>query len=416
VPPPPMLATINSGGESRDVVVQTGKHPTMFIFDRDTGEPVFPVIDKPVPRDVVPGEQACATQPWPLHPDPLVRTSLYESDITRITPESHAFVLERFRQLRTGPTYTPASIEGTITMPGIHGGNQWGGGAFDPETNIVYVNVNNVPFILRLDPIPPDQFEEMTAVQRARHTYTANCAVCHGADRQGNPGVPRLVDLPHTTGELRTIIAAGFGNMPAFPTLSDSQLDELVAYLESEVDATGFDPATEIGGELTWSGSGGRADLEWTTTTPQYVNSLSYFTDHMGLPAIQPPWGELVAIDIAEGQILWKVPLGEYPVLVDSLGIRNTGTENLGGLVATAGGLIFVAATKDSKFRAFDKSNGQVLWEFQMDAPGFSSPSVYEIDGRQYVAIVAGGGARRFRAPHVAPGIGRKVHVFALPD
>lgn len=201
--------------------------------------------------------------------------------------------------------------------------------------------------------------------------------------------------------------------MPSFSYLADDELSSLMAYLESDADETEaprlFD---DENGDLTWSGEGyGR---EWTTSTPQYVNTVRYFVDHMGYPAIQPPWGELVAVDVAEGEILWKVPLGEYPELVE-MGITDTGTENIGGPALTAGGLIFIAATADSKFRAFDKNTGETLWEYQMEALGLSSPSVYEIDGKQYVAIVAGGGARRYTA-EVARGLGRTIYVFALPD
>jgi quinoprotein glucose dehydrogenase len=141
---------------------------------------------------------------------------------------------------------------------------------------------------------------------------------------------------------------------------------------------------------------------------------LDYFTDHMGYHAIKPPWGKLVAVDVAKGDILWSIPLGEYPGLVE-MGIRNTGVENFGGMAVTKGGLIFIGATEDSRFRAFDKTNGELLWEFEMDAPGFSSPSVYEIDGRQYVAIVAGGGGGRYRSPVTGP-LGKRLHVFALPE
>ncbi len=418
LPPPPMLATINSEGESRDVVVQTGKHPTMLVLDRDTGEPVFPVVDKPVPMEAVPGEEPYPTQPWPLKPEPLVRTSMYESDITDITPESHDAVLKKFRKLKTGPVYTPPSIEGTIITPGIHGGNEWGGPSYDPETNTVYVNVNNIPFILTLIPMKPDQYGDMTSVRRGNVTYNSQCAVCHGAQRQGSPGVPALTDLQLSSDTLRTVVTEGRNNMPAFPSISGEDLDDLITFMESDVDETGTADTTSTfesdDTNFTWSGE--RDGLEWTTSTPQYVPELNYLTDHMGLPGIKPPWGELVAVDIDKGEIKWKVPLGEYPVVVDSLGIDGkTGAENFGGLVTTAGGLIFIAATEDSKFRAFDKSNGELLWEFQMEAPGFSAPSVYEIDGKQYIAIVAGGGGKRFRSPVSQP-IGRKVHVFALPD
>ena len=184
-------------------------------------------------------------------------------------------------------------------------------------------------------------------------------------------------------------------------------------YLQSEPGEAESTANIDLNDEsLTWSG--GEGELAWSTSTPQYTAALDYFTDHMGYHAIQPPWGKLVAVDVAKGDILWSIPLGEYPELVE-MGIRNTGVENFGGMSVTKGGLIFIGATEDSRFRAFDKSNGELLWEFEMDAPGFSSPSVYEIDGRQYVAIVAGGGGGRYRSPVTGP-LGKRVHVFALPE
>lgn len=413
IAPAPMLATITKDdGVEQDVVVQTGKQGKVFIFDRDTGESLFPIVEKPVPTDAAPGEVPYPTQPWPLKPDPLVRTTFYESDLTNITPESHASALEKFKKLKPGPMYTPPSIEGTIVQPGIHGGNEWGGPAFDPETNIAYVNVNDFPFILTLDPMQPDQFADMSDLQRGRTIYNAQCAVCHGGERQGGTGLP-LDNLAFSADSLKQIITQGRNAMPAFLYFEDDELDNVVAFLQSEPSETGSTPDINLSDEnLTWSG--GEGDLAWSTSTPQYVAQLDYFTDHMGYHAIKPPWGKLVAVDVAKGDIKWSVPLGEYPELV-KMGIRNTGVENFGGMAVTKGGLIFIAATEDNRFRAFDKTNGELLWEFEMDAPGFSSPSVYEIDGRQYVVIVAGGGGGRYRSP-VSQDIGRRVHVFALPE
>ena len=409
----PMLATIaHDDGTEQDVVVQTGKQGKFFVFDRDTGESLFPIVEKPVPTEAAPGERAYPTQPWPLKPDPLVRTSFYESDLTDISPESHASALEKFKKLKAGPMYTPPSIEGTIVQPGIHGGNEWGGPAFDPETNISYVNVNDFPFILTLVPMPPDQFADMSELQRGKTIYAGQCAACHGAERQGGTGMP-LLELAYTDDELQTIITQGRNAMPAFQYFKDDQLDLLVGYLKSEPGEAESTADIDLTDEtLTWSG--GEGMTAWSTSTPQYVAALDYFTDHLGYHGIKPPWGKLLAIDVAKGDILWSIPLGEYPGLVEK-GIRNTGAENFGGMAVTAGGLIFIGATEDGMFRAFDKTNGELLWEFQMDAPGFSSPSTYEIDGRQYVAIVAGGGGARYRSPVTGP-LGRRLHVFALPE
>ena len=201
--------------------------------------------------------------------------------------------------------------------------------------------------------------------------------------------------------------------MPAFPSLNEETLDEVVAFLQSKPGEIKSTADVDLNDEnLTWSG--GEGELSWSTPTPQYIPHLDYFTDHMGYHAIKPPWGKLIAVDVAKGEIKWSIPLGEYPGLV-KMGIRHTGAENFGGMAVTDGGLIFIAATEDNRFRAFDKTNGELLWEFEMAAPGFSTPSTYEIDGKQYVVIVAGGGGGRYRSPVTQP-MGKRVHAFALPQ
>lgn len=416
LPPAPILATISKDGEARDVVVQLTKMGFIFVLDRDTGEPVFPVVDRPVPASKVPGEEAWPTQPHPVLPPPLIRQEFYETDLTNITPESHAHVLEIFKQHETGPLYTPASRAGTITQPGHLGGLQWHGGAFDPETNVLYVNANETTTIHQLVPLEPDNvMSDQTPVQRGRSIYNANCTACHGMNKQGNaPSFPPLNDLQDDSEEIQSIITDGFGGMPPFSQFSDEELNDLVAYLES--DETGDSPGGDLaspevleqtGATPTWSG--GEGVWEWSTTTPQYANNAPFFVDHMGYPAIKPPWGTLNAVDLGTGRILWKKPLGEYPELVE-MGIRNTGTINMGGAVLTAGNVIFIGATMDEKFRAFDKFTGEVLWEYQLPAGGYATPSVYEIDGKQYVVIAAGGGAK--------PGtpLGDSIIAFGLPD
>lgn len=411
LPPSPMLVTTTTEAGTRDVVVQMGKLPFMFVLDRDTGEPVFPVLEMPVPAfKGVPGEQPHPTQPWPIKPPPLVRTAMYESDITDITPESHAYVLEQFKKYRTGPVYTPASIEGTITTPGIHGSVEWPGGAFDPATNMVFVAVNELPTVHTLTPIAPDNpVKNMTPVQRGARMYNTNCAHCHGLNKVGNPPFPPLTNLTKSDDEIKQILENGYGEMPSFSNLSDDEKNSIIAYLNDHTTgAEGIgtaqpDSANQV---PVWSGTGSGGD--WKTTTPQYVNRARFFVDHMGFPAIKPPWGQLIAVDIAEGEIRWKVPLGEYPELV-KMGIRNTGTEVFGGPVVTAGNIIFIGGTPDEKIRAFSKHDGTLLWEYQLPAGAYATPSVYLIDGKQYVVICAGGAGK------LGTRAGKSVIAFAIP-
>jgi quinoprotein glucose dehydrogenase len=374
-PPAPILTTITAEGKSRDAVVQLTKMGLTFILDRDSGEPLFPVAELPVPASLVPEEEAWPTQPFPLKPPPLVRLMLTEADLTNITPEARTAVREQFRNYKSGFLYTPASEQGTITLPGHQGGVEWGGGSFDPYSNVLYVNANEAPTINKLlKYYEQENLATATPIQRGALIYNKNCTSCHGANRQGNlPTFPPLTNLQLSSQEIRTLLHEGRGLMPAFSQLPDAQVNDLIAFLESGADEV--------------------QPIEAGSARVRYSNEAPFFVDPNGFPAISPPWGTLNAIDLHKGEILWKVPLGEYPELV-AKGIRNTGAKNFGGPVATAGDVIFIAATPDEKIRAFSTHSGDVLWEYKLPAGGYATPSVYMIDGKQYVAIAAGGGGK----------------------
>ncbi|WP_154854987.1 outer membrane protein assembly factor BamB family protein [Cyclobacterium xiamenense] len=397
LPPAPILATVTADGTARDIVVQLTKQGFTFVLDRETGEPVFPVVDLPVPPSKVPGEEAWPTQPFPLKPPPLNRTSLREADLSNITPETREYVLEIFRKHETGPLYTPASRAGVITMPGHQGGAEWGGAAFDPTTNVLYVNINEAPTIHSLVPVDADlDTASASPLQRGKALYNRSCTACHGIDKVGNPPLyPPLQNLQISRDSIKSVLRYGLGMMPAFGQFSDRQLDDLLVYLESSPGQLEEDQPAESGSN--------------PTKAPRYANVAPFFVDQNGYPAIAPPWGTLNAVDLDKGEILWKVPLGEYPELV-AKGIRNTGAKSFGGPVATAGNLVFIAGTPDEKIRAFDTFSGQVLWEYQLPAGGYATPSVYQVDGKQYLVITAGGGGKN-GTPH-----GDSVIAFALPD
>ena len=239
LPPAPILATITTKNGTRDVVVQLTKMGLTFVLDRDTGKPVFPVVDLPVPPSTVPGEQASATQPFPLLPQPLTRLQMHESDITDITPKARAHVLQRFRQHQSGFLYTPATLGGVVTMPGHLGGAEWHGGAFDPTTNVLFVNVNELPTIHSLRPLDPDNLSgDMTPVQRGARIYDMNCTACHGPNRIGNlPLLPPLTDVKLSRDGIREVLTNGRGTMPSFSRLSEAEMNDVIAYLQSDPSA-----------------------------------------------------------------------------------------------------------------------------------------------------------------------------------
>ncbi len=379
-PSPPSLVTVTRNGRRVDAVAQTTKYGYVYVLDRKTGAPLFPIAYRNAPASDVDGEQASPVQPYPLKPPPFTRQGLTEDMLTTRTPEAHAAVLARFNALAKG-FLTPPTLRGTIVFPGFDGGAEWGGSAFDPATSLLYVNANEMPWIVKLIP------------NNDTSLYNSKCATCHREDRKGSPSAPSLenVGQRHTKDEITTIIRQGTGQMPAFPDMGARNISDVADYLITGRDK-GADP--NLKNDPSWLKY--RSDGE------------SIFQDPDGYPAITPPWGTLSAIDLNAGTIRWQIPLGEFPDLA-AKGLKNTGSDNYGGPVVTASGLVFIAATNfDKKFRAFDKLTGRLLWEATLPAAGNATPSIYAIDGREYVVIVCGGGKNG------APS-GSSIVAFALP-
>ncbi len=299
-PVPPMLVTVNHNRKKTDAVAQVTKIGYVYLLDRVTGKPLFGVTEKQVPASDIPGEKLATTQVFPAKPPALVPQAFTEDMATNISKEANAFVLERLKKLRHGSIFTPQSLEGTVILPGLHGGFSWAGASFDPETGTLYANANNIPRVMNLKPADPGQ---------------------------------------------------GF------------------AYR---------------------------------------ISGYDRFNDVEGYPAVKPPWGTLNSVDLNRGDIRWQVVLGEFAGLTKR-GIPPTGTENLGGTIVTAGGLVFVGGTKDEKFRAFDKTTGKLLWETALPAAGYATPTTYEVKGKQFVVIAAGGGGK------LATKAGDEFVAFALP-
>jgi len=392
-PSAPVLVTLKNGESTKDAVVQFTKMGLTFVLDRETGEPLFSVEEVGVPESTIEGEEAWPTQPIPLKPPPLGNLGITETDLTRISPSAHKSALATFSKLIAGSMFQPPTETGTITLPGLFGGVEWHGGSFDPYSNIIYVNSNNAATISKLRKVHDTQGEEaISDLQKGQRLYQRNCASCHGIDRKGvPPAYPSVENLEKSQAELVGIIKNGGNLMPAFPQFKEVEFKALATYLVSD----------GILESQSAPGNDGKV---------RYLHEgYDRFLDDQGFPAVAPPWGTLNAINLNTGDFVWRKPLGEYPELVKQ-GIRNTGTMNYGGAVATAGGIVFIAATADEKIRAFEKSRGNLLWEYQLPAGGYATPTIFMHQGRQYVIIAAGGGGK-----NGTPSDDR-IMAFALPE
>jgi len=399
LPAPPNLLTLEREGKKVEAVAQITKTGFVFVFDRDTGEPLFPVEETPVPPSRLKGEEAWPSQPIPVRPPPFARQRFEESDITRRTPEAYEYVKSRWEQLEKGQLFIPPSVEGTIVFPGIDGGGEWGGAAVD-TSGVLYVNASEMPFIMKAIPNFQGQGEEVMAV-KGKLLYNTYCITCHGEDLKGTASFssPGLIGVQEKLEkeEIKTIITEGRGAMPYFQNLSDSEVEDVVAYI-SNPDQAPTQASLEEGEKAA-------AD---PSMMPYTVTGYNRFYDQDGFPAITPPWGTLTALDLNEGTIRWKIPLGHHPGLPPAQG-EPSGCENYGGPIVTTGNVLFIAATMDEKMRAFDKRDGSLLWETELPAAGYATPATYAINGKQYVVIACGGGKLDTRS-------GDTYISFALPD
>jgi glucose dehydrogenase len=490
---PPALFTLKRDGKTIEALAETSKQGYLYLFDRLTGKPLYPITERPYPASTVPGEVAARTQPLPDFPEPFARQRLTEDMMTTRTPEMHEWAVKQFRAMRSDGQFVPFVTGGqqTIVFPGFDGGAEWGGPALDPVNNILYVNANEMAWLGGLVPNPGGGSAGM-------QIYMYQCAVCHGVSREGSPpSFPSLVDIGKRLNDeqIAHTVKTGAGRMPSFPNIDDRGMNHLLHYLRtgSAADASpdkkelGSNPAAsdsappppadprgaavfqdkcsachgehlegvqDLGPTLVGIGSRLNAaqvshailsgkdkmpqipdvagkDLEAllrflrvgaeTASAPvaspaegeegPYIfTGYRKFLDPEGYPAFNPPWGTLSAIDLKTGKYLWKINLGEYPDLAKQ-GMKDTGSENYGGPVLTASGVLFIGATVyDRRFRAFDSRTGKLLWETELPFAGMATPSTYMIDGRQFVVIAASGG-RDPKSP-----VGGSYVAFALPE
>jgi quinoprotein glucose dehydrogenase len=377
-PAAPTLVTVTRDGRRVDAVAQITKTGHVWLLERETGQELFPSEWKAMPRADLDGEVAADSQRFPTLPPPFARQQLTEEGLTNRTPEARGAALKVFRENPTPHPFTTPNRKGLIIFPGVDGGGEWGGPAFDPETGMLYVNSNEMAWVVKMVP------------REEKSLFGAFCAECHGA--ANTPRAPTLngVGRRLTRDAIVRAIRDGTGRMPGFAVVLDTAgVEALADQLLTGKPAQGS-PAKYPG-------------------FSKYRNTVfDIFLDHEGYPGVAPPWGTLNSIDLNKGTIVWTIPFGEYPKLA-AQGLTNTGTDNYGGAIVTQNGLLIIAATTyDNKIRAYDKANGKLLWEAQLPAAGNATPATYMVNGKQYIVIACGGGKND------APSGGTYV-AFALP-
>ncbi len=371
IPAPPNLFTITRDGRQVDVVSVITKQGHTFIFDRDTGLPIYPIEEVVFPQEAISGEHPSRSQPIPVLPVPFTRQGFTENDFNSFVADKDSLI-QILKQSKTGSPYIPITEKMTVFFPGTDGGGQWGGAATDPD-GMIFVPAKEIPvytsLVLRTN-------ENGQAVSGGSALYILHCAGCHGKDLSGNhdgsyPGLS-TIKAQLTRDQLLAVINGGRGMMPSFSHISQSERDAIANFLlEIESDE--------------------KVEVSQQSGSAYQHTGYNRWYDTNGYPVNTPPWGTLTAIDGNTGERRWQVPLGEYKELT-AKGIPPTGTDNYGGPLVTAGGLVFIAATPDEKIRAFKKSTGELVWEHDLPAAGYATPSTYSINGKQYIVIACGGG------------------------
>jgi quinoprotein glucose dehydrogenase len=413
----PQLITVRHGGKVIDAVSQSTKQGFLFVFDRATGKPLWPIEEHPVPKSYMPGEQAWPTQPYPTVPPPFARQSMTANDVNSfiLTPEERAAWKDRVSKMRNEGLFTPPGLEETLSLPGARGGSNWGTGAANPAKGLVYLTTQDWPTIYKLsleDPLAARRRSRAASDEQGRTIYEDRCQACHGVNGTGSAGGPPPLARTNRIAfdAFRQVVLAGKGEMPAFTDLEDTALNALYAFLGSpngtdrSTGASEVAPRASVGPVVASGGAPGGLRVPLVAARysplggPAYPAGVEspanrYYTDWGLYPdqpyVIGPPWSAIVAYDLNSGTIKWRVPLGEDARAVKE-GARDAGVfmAERHGMIVTATGLLFVATT-DGKVRAHDEDTGKVLWTATLPAGSEGLPAMYEVKGRQFLVVPA---------------------------
>jgi quinoprotein glucose dehydrogenase len=381
LPCPPNLVTVEQNGKEIDAVAQATKHGFIFVLNRETGEPIFPVEEREVPESHLPGEIAYKTQPFPTKPKPFVKQFMTEEDLNHFTEQDYDSILKTFRSVRYEGLFTPPDLKGTLALPATRGGINWGGAAFDPKSNYLYIRGNNLPEIQTI--VDANKYfaaNNSTRYEYGRTAYSKHCATCHSAELKGvPPSFPTLEGLKGRVEEHETLlkIRQGGGQMPGFKgVLTPREERGLIAFLYDKEE-----PLIEVPQETT------------SEEIPErYMNITAYRTwsDPSGNPALKAPWATLNALNLSTGEYEWQIPLGNDEKLQEK-GAPDTGLMGRSGPMVTAGGLVFISGAADKKLWAFDKKTGRLVWETELPAANNANVCSYAVNGKQYIALSVGG-------------------------
>jgi quinoprotein glucose dehydrogenase len=398
LPTPPALVTVIRDGKKIDAVAQPTKSGFVFVLDRTTGKPLFPVEELPVPTETdVKGERLWPTQPVPTLPKPFARQSFTEEDLNDLVPDSsYQEIRRKFLAYKSGNLFTPLSKVGTIFFPGLDGGAEWGGPAFDPSSGLLYVNANEMPWAIGIVDVKLEVPKNETWLLAGQRLYKQYCMACHGPNLEGSGNFPTIKNMKskYDQKSFAELVSTGRRMMPAFKNLSSEETGALSSII------------LELTAQHKKAFKGVPAPIDSFRKLPYNITGYNKFLTKEGYAAIKPPWGTLSAVNLNTGEIDWRIPLGEEPEFKKKGLI--TGTENYGGPIVTAGGLVFIAATRDGKFRALNKKTGKLLWETTLPFPAFATPAMYEINGRQMIVVACGGGKLKTKS-------GDSYVAFALP-